>query len=61
MQDDITQIERAQVIIDTLKDRVHALEEALLSEQTAHRLTVLSYQKSSAVSTENMKRLATDG
>ena len=42
---EITQLERAQVIIDTLKDRVHGLEEALLAEQTAHALTRLSYQK----------------
>ena len=42
----ITDIERAQIIIEVLKARVHELEEALLSEQVNHSMTRLSYQKS---------------
>lgn len=53
---EITQLERAQVIIDTLKARVHGLEEALLAEQTAHALTRLSYQKDEQESTTAGRR-----
>lgn len=45
MDNDITQLERAQIIIDTINARVHELEEALLAERTAHALTRLVYQK----------------
>lgn len=41
----ITDIERAQIIIETLKARVHELEEALMSERVNHSMTRLSYQK----------------
>jgi len=49
---EITELERAQVIIDTLKARLFHKEEELLSEQVAHSLTKLSYQKAVAMSSE---------
>jgi hypothetical protein len=48
---EITELERAQIIIDVLKTRLFQKEEELLSEQVAHQLTKLSYQKREAVST----------
>lgn len=52
---EITSLERAQVIINTLKARVHQLEENLLEERAAHALTVLSYQKEEAQASEGRR------
>jgi len=54
---EITTLERAQVIIDTLKARIHLLEETLLAEQTSHALTVLSYQKEDQAPKEGRRYL----
>jgi hypothetical protein len=49
---EISELDRAQIIIDTLKARVHVLEEALLSEQVSHALTRLAYQMEQQSATE---------
>lgn len=43
---EITEIDRAQVIINVLRERIRELEDELDSERVAHQLSVLSYQRS---------------
>lgn len=47
----INELDRAAIIIETLKQRVFELEEALLSGRVDHAMTRLAYQQEAEAAT----------